>query len=128
MPKFKNDCTFAEHARYVNAYLAIWDAINSTIMSINVWLENSNNTNAGERIERAREKRYLLAERELLEAKRQAYKANKSSINPPSKKKVEKALKWADEIDELLKNADAVDTALNLAVKSVKLYNTIQDV
>ena len=128
MSKLKNKCTFTEFNNYVDTYIATWDSINDCVMFLSTWLDNSNNTNSGERLEIALEKRLLLAKRELLESKRQAFKVNKSAINPPSKKDVKKARKLADEIDEIIRNSETMDAALSVAEQSLKLFNEIQDV
>ena len=128
MSKLKNKCTFTEFNNYVDAYIATWDSINDTVILLGAWLDDSNNTNTGERLEIALEKRLLEAKRELLESKRQAFKLNKSAINPPSKKDVKKARKLADEIDGIIRNSETMDAALSVAEQSLKLFNEIQEV
>jgi len=128
MLKLNKICSFDEYSNYVDTYIATWDSVNDTVMYITTWLENSNNTNSGERMEKTREKRLLLAQRDLLEAKRQAFRANKSSISPPTSEQVKKAKKLADGIDEIIKTSQATDAALGLVEQSLKLYNEIQEV
>ena len=128
MLTLNKNCSFEEHSNYVDTYIATWDSVNDTVMHITIWLENSNHTNSGERLEKAREKRLLLAQRDLLEAKRQAFRANKSPINPPTSEQVKKAKKLADDIDEIIRTSQATDAALSLVEQSLKLYNEIQEV
>ena len=125
MPKLKRDCSFGEIARYEQSYLATWDTVNDGIRYVAVKAEDQNLLPA-ERLELMRQLARLTAERLLLEAKRQGFRANQKSINPPNSPKVSQARQLAEESDEVIRQSQAVTQAITLAEQAVALFNTIQ--
>ena len=126
MTKLKNECTPIEIARYERAYLITWDSINDTALYIQLRLNDQNLVDFAKRLELERELTRLKAELTLLEAKRQGFRAGRKAIKPPKKGKVEKAQSLADDVDELIKNSRAADQIIELSVKAIKLFNSIQ--
>jgi hypothetical protein len=125
MPKLKRDCSPGEIARYEQSYLATWDTVNDGIRYVAVKAEDQNLLPA-ERLELMRQHARLSAERALLEAKRQGFRANQKPINPPNSTKVSQARQLAEDSDAVIRQSQAVDQAITIAEQAVALFNTIQ--
>lgn len=127
MAKLITQCSIGEIARYEQAYLASWDTINDCILYIEMRVEDQSLT-PSERLELQRDLRRHRAEIQLLEAKRQGFRATQRAIRPPDKTKVEEARQLAKDSDEAIKNSETADALITLAIDAVRLFNSIQEV
>jgi hypothetical protein len=126
MAKRFSECVGKEKERFTDTYLSCWDTINDTI-------KYHDNELAGfgidtvKRLRLERDRRRWIAERNLLEARRQAIRRDELAIRPPSNTVVEKAGKLATKSDELLNQQDAVSELVLLATDAVRLFNSIHE-
>lgn len=75
-----------------------------------------------------REVTRIKAQRSLLEAKRQSFRANQAAIKLPKKPTLEKAQGFATKIDVMIKRGDAAVQVILVANQALTLSNSVQAV
>jgi transcriptional/translational regulatory protein YebC/TACO1 len=126
MAKFKKECSLLEIGRYERVYLTAWDAVSDSIIDAEIRLTDQQLVDAPQRLAIVREITRLKAVRNLLEAKRQGFRANQKAIKPPKKAKVKEAQGLAEKMDLMIKNSESAVQVIAVADQAVTLFNAVQ--
>lgn len=128
MAKFMEDCSTLQIARYEQVYLMAWDALSDSILYAELSLLDQQLIKFPKRLALVKGVIRIKAQRSLLEAKRQSFRANLAAIKPPKKAALEKAQAFAAQIDVMIKNGDAAVQVIVVADQALTLFNSVQAV
>ena len=120
----KKDLTPDEINQYWTAYFAAVD----TLIVVQAKLEELEKkaTDLGERSGYRADRLRVEADIELLRAKRLAFNANRSPINPPDQSTVDEMLKLATEVSKKTATRTQAATIVNIGASAMSEFNKIQ--
>ena len=124
MPGLKSALTADEINQYWDAYFAAVDALIATLGKLEQLERQA--TDLGERSGYRADRLRVEADIELMRAKRLAFNANRSPINPPSQLVVGEMIKLSKDVAKLAATRAQASAIVNVAIKAIGEFSKIQ--